>query len=118
MKQEGVRVRCEDIIEEIDLAAQVLAGRSHEQLAADRASLRAIERCVEIVSEAVRHRPEHLTSVHPGIPWRSIRGVGNNLRHEYGRVDTRLIWQIESQSLPDLRAAVAAILATLPPNQS
>lgn len=118
MSHAGLRIRCEDIIDEIDLATEVLAGRNHEQLALDRKSLRALERCIEIVSEAVRHLPDQLTAAHPHIPWRSVRGVGNILRHEYGRVDSRLIWQIANQSLPELRIAIAAILTTVSSNEN
>jgi uncharacterized protein with HEPN domain len=112
----GLRVRCEDILDEIKTATGILAGRGLEELRDDKPALRAIERCIEIVSEATRHLPEHATARHPSIPWRSIRGVGNILRHEYGRVDTRLIWQIASVSLPELKQAVESILSELPPD--
>lgn len=118
MAFERVRVRCEDILDEIETATGVLAGRDFEALQKDKPALRAIERCIEIVSEAARHLPDELTARHPGVPWRSIRGISNFLRHEYGRVDSRLVWQIASTSLPELKVAVGSILSELPPDTS
>lgn len=64
---------------------------------------KAVERCVEIVSEATRHIPEHLKEKFPGQPWREIESIGNLLRHHYQRVDDLIMWKIATRSLPDLR---------------
>jgi len=42
---------------------------------------RAIERCVEIISEASRHIPIQLKSDYPDQPWEEIASIGNLLRH-------------------------------------
>jgi uncharacterized protein with HEPN domain len=53
---------------------------------------RAVERGIEIISEASRHIPEDLKERHPHIYWREIAAIGNLLRHEYGRIDDRIMW--------------------------
>jgi uncharacterized protein with HEPN domain len=47
----------------------------------------------------------------PDQPWPEISAMGNLLRHEYGRIDDLIIWKIATRSLPELRAAIVAMLA-------
>ena len=35
---------------------------------------------------------EGIVNKYPTIPWRQIAGIGNVMRHEYGRVDLNLVW--------------------------
>ncbi len=77
---------------------------------ADRLKRRAVERCLEIVSEASRKLPADLKDSHPTIPWRAIAGIGNVLRHDYDEVDPRIIWQAATAEIIPLRNVVDAIL--------
>jgi uncharacterized protein with HEPN domain len=43
---------------------------------------RAVERGLEIISEASRHVPPDLQAPETEIPWRQIAAIGNLLRHE------------------------------------
>ena len=49
------------------------------------------------------------------IPWRQIAAIGNLLRHEYQRTDTRATWNIIVQHLPQLAAAIEQLIAELGP---
>lgn len=73
----------------------------------------AVERCLEIVSEASRRIPDRLKSHHPEIPWRKIAAIGNVLRHEYDEIYPPLIWEIVTDHLPPLQRAVRAMLREL-----
>ena len=42
----------------------------------------AVQRALEIVSEASRHIPEEMLDLAPDIPWKQSSGIGNNHRHE------------------------------------
>lgn len=67
---------------------------------------RATERGIEISSEASRHIPDEMQARHPDIPWREIAAIGNRLRHEYARIDDRILWEVTWRHLPALEAAV------------
>ena len=71
---------------------------------------RAIERCVEIISEASRHIPTPLKMKYPDHPWDEIASIGNLLRHHYERVDDLIMWKIATQSLPELRPIITALI--------
>jgi uncharacterized protein with HEPN domain len=103
-------VRLRDILESIDAVAEMM---DHIDLAAYRRDYklrRAVERCVEIISEASRRIPEELKAEFPNQPWPEIAAIGNLLRHHYERVDDLIMWKIAARSLPELRPAVLAML--------
>jgi uncharacterized protein with HEPN domain len=54
--------------------------------------------------------PEDLKARHPSISWRLVADLGNVLRHAYDQVVDERIWQIVSQDLGPLKAAVEAML--------
>jgi uncharacterized protein with HEPN domain len=51
----------------------------------------AVERGIEIISEASRHVPDELKLQYRHIYWREIAGIGNLVRHVYGRIDDRIM---------------------------
>src|SRR5436190_1290981 len=73
---------------------------------------RAVERCIEIVSEASRHIPLDIEERFPEQPWPEIAAIGNLLRHHNQRVDDLIIWKIATRSMLLLRTAVLAMIKT------
>ena len=66
---------------------------------------RAIERWLEIISEASRHVPDEMKVQESDIPWRQVADLGNVIRHNYDRVDVATLNEIVEDSLPPLKAA-------------
>lgn len=86
-------------------------GRSTlDDFLADSRTLRAVERCFEILGEAARAVSEEFRSAHPEIPWRKLVGLRNVISHEYGDVDYEGIFAIASESVPELTRALEAIV--------
>lgn len=73
---------------------------------------RAIERWLEIISEASRHVPEELKAKEPAIPWRQIADIGNIIRHSYDRLDEATLLEIVEDDLPVLREASERLYAS------
>lgn len=72
----------------------------------------AVERELQIVTEAAyRLKPEDEVLC-PGPDWRRIRGMGNILRHEYDRVDDEAVWNTVKDDLPALKRDVENALVT------
>jgi uncharacterized protein with HEPN domain len=107
------RIVLEQMLEAIDDMEQIMAGRSFEAYAADRPTRRAVERCIEIVSEASRRLPPDLKDRHPAIPWSKLASIGNVLRHCYDVVNDATIWHAATVDLLPLKVAVAALLREL-----
>jgi uncharacterized protein with HEPN domain len=103
-------VRLHDILEAIDGVAEMLGEVGFDACRRDLKLKRAIERSVEIVSEASRHIPESWKSGYPDQPWPEIAAIGNLLRHHYQRVDDMVMWKIATRSLPKLRPSILAMI--------
>jgi uncharacterized protein with HEPN domain len=103
-----------DILDNIDLAQSFVAGMSFEHFRADRRTVYAVVRCLEIISEASRRLPSEFKEGHPAIRWGSMAGAGNIYRHGYEEVADRLIWQTVQDSLGSLRSIALAELARSP----
>jgi uncharacterized protein with HEPN domain len=105
--------RLRHILDAIAAVQAYTEGRSYEDYLADAMRRHAIERCLEIVSEASRHVPRAAKARHPEIAWRGVADFGNVLRHDYPNVKDRRVWEIVTDDLGPLKAVVAAILHDL-----
>ncbi|MBX9590726.1 MAG: DUF86 domain-containing protein [Hyphomonadaceae bacterium] len=114
MAGRSVRPRLQDILDHIAIVNGAIAGRDLASFASDPVLRLAIERAIEIISEAVRHIPQEQCDKHPDMPWRNIMAIGNKLRHEYQRVDPDIIWEIAHKHLGELQPVIEAIRADLP----
>jgi uncharacterized protein with HEPN domain len=106
MPNRSVAARLDDIREAITGIEATLDGVSFDAFAQSWQLQRAIERGLEIISEASRSLPDELKQRAPEMPWSAIASIGNILRHEYQRVEPRLVWNIVQEHLGLLRAAI------------
>ena len=113
MVKRSVEIRLHDIQTALDEAREILNDADFGAYQNSLATRRAIERCIEIISEATRHIPDEMTAKYPLIPWQEIRSIGIRLRHEYQRVDDLIIWRTARRSLPELKIAIDGLIAGL-----
>ena len=76
---------------------------------ADMRTFRAVERCLEIISEATRRLPDTEKARETSVPWGDVAGIGNVLRHDYSKVDVKTIWDTITSDLAVLKAATKRI---------
>jgi uncharacterized protein with HEPN domain len=106
------RARLLHIRDEIDGVATIVRNLSFAQYQGSYLHRRAVERAVQIVSEAAKALPADYLAKYPA-PWTSIVGIGNILRHEYQRLDDNQLWEIATVHLPQLQPIVAQMLTEL-----
>lgn len=102
----SVLLRLTDIRDAINGIDGLVAGVSYDAFVQNWGMQRAVERGLEIISEATRRIPDDYKALAPEIPWRQIAAIGNLLRHEYQRADSSAIWNIVTEHLPPLAEAV------------
>jgi uncharacterized protein with HEPN domain len=95
--------RLADIIDNVDAIQGFTADLDFPAFRADRKTVYAVVRALEIISEASRRLPDDLLRRHPGIDWAAIAAAGNVYRHEYEAVDEALIWHTAQHGLAVLR---------------
>ncbi len=99
------------IRDEIDGIASIISGVPFADYQKSYVLRRAVERALQIISEAARALPPELLVHHGGTPWTAIVGIGNVLRHEYQRLDDRQLWEIATIHLPQLHPVVLRMIA-------
>lgn len=104
------KARLLHILEEIDGLALTIKGMDYVTYRDSYVAVRVVERALEIISEAARALPDTMTDRYPQIEWNRIRGIGNFLRHEYHQLDTRSLWDIATNKLPELRPVILTML--------
>ncbi len=110
-KQPSVRLR--HILETIDGILLATKGMSQQELSNSFLAVRALERSIQIISEAAKELPADLRAEEPDVPWRDLIGIGNLLRHEYYRIRAADLWDILHRHLPLLRTAIVRLLADI-----
>ena len=104
------RLRIEDILESTSRIETYIAGFTFEQFEADRKTIDAVVRNLEVIGEAARH----LLAIRQGLPddisWSDVAGMRNILTHEYFGVDLGIVWQTATADLPLPRERLLAML--------
>jgi uncharacterized protein with HEPN domain len=95
-----------DIAAAITAIKQFTHGMNAETFRADPKTIAAVERKLQVISEAAVRLGDQAEILCPGLPWRDIRGIGNWLRHQYDDVDVDSIWRTLVDDLPQLEKAV------------
>ena len=106
------RVRIEDILDAIDNIEHYVAGLDFDAFDADRKTVDAVERNLEIIGEATANLPDEVLARWPEVPWRYMKGVRNLLAHEYFGVDVGILWQTIQEDLPAITPLLHQVLAS------
>ena len=115
MPFDDVPSRLEDILKATQEMQNFVSGKSFDEYRSDTMLRFAIERCVEIISEASRHIPADLKAAHPEVPWQNVADIGNILRHAYRAIDPHIMWKVATRDVGPLRRAVEQMLVQLGP---
>jgi uncharacterized protein with HEPN domain len=103
-----------DIADAIAAITQFIQGMDAETFRTDPKTVAAVERKLQVISEAAARLGDQAEILCPGLPWRDIRGIGNWLRHQYDHVDVDSIWRTVTDDLPQLERAVIRALQNPP----
>ena len=95
-----------DILENIGRCERLIAGKTEADFEDDFATRLAIERAIEIISEASRHISESDKAEDMNLPWRQIADIGNHLRHAYHLTALALIFGVATEGVAELKPAI------------
>ena len=69
----------------------------------------ALTHLVQVIGEAARQVSQEFARAHPEIPWADIIGMRHKVVHDYLGVDEDIVWQVVTEDLPGLVAAIVAL---------
>ncbi len=79
----------------------------------------AVIRNFEVIGEAAKQLPTHLTVPYPEVNWSKVAGFRDVLIHQYDKIDLEIVWENLTVYMPLLKAVVEAILKDLEtPNET
>lgn len=100
--QPTIAERLEHISTAIRNIRQFTTGHTRESFERDLAIRLAVERLLEVISEASRYIPSAAKSTEQHIDWRRLADLGNRLRHAYHETDAGLLWVMIENDLEPL----------------
>ena len=102
----------------LDMARKAVSktqGISRETYDADENLRLALIHLVQTIGEAARQVSKEFCSNHSGIRWADIIGMRHKVVHDYLGVDDDIVWQVVTEDLPQLVAALESIASQAPP---
>jgi len=99
-----------DILQNMQDAEEFIQGISREQFEADKKTLNAVLRSVEVIGEAAKNIPDEIRSRYPGIPWKEMAGMRDKLIHDYMGVDIETVWLVVRDRIPALKPLIERVL--------
>lgn len=86
------------------------AGYTYDSFSGD---MKLVEACVFNLSqlgELCRIADDSFIHNHPEIPWREMNGLRNRIVHDYEGVNLRLVWEIITEDIPELKNTLQKLL--------
>ncbi|MEL7142026.1 MAG: DUF86 domain-containing protein [Cyanobacteria bacterium J06643_4] len=99
---------------DIDTAAKRIlkfVGNLNEtELSADEEKQSAIIYQLIIIGEATKRLSPKFRQQHESIPWKAIAGMRDVLAHQYDKVNSKTLWDIVDQEIPELIDLISPLL--------
>ncbi|MEK6375221.1 MAG: DUF86 domain-containing protein [Acidobacteriota bacterium] len=106
--QRDQEVYFDDIFEACVKIEDYTAGFTYETFIADDKTVDAVLRNLTVMGEAAKQLSEDARNRFPGIDWKRVCGLRDVVVHQYPVIDLEVIWEIATNSVRELRAALEA----------
>jgi uncharacterized protein with HEPN domain len=103
--------RLRDILEAARLIGSYLKGATEADFRANREKQDAVIRRIVIFGEATAHLTETTRQAIPELPFRKMRGMRNIVAHDYSNVDLKIVWEVGTVYMPEIRAVLERFFA-------
>ncbi len=109
----NVALYLKDILQNMRDAEEFIGGLSYDEFTADKKTLNAVVRSLEVIGEATKNVPSAIRQKHPAVPWRETAGMRDKVIHFYFGVDPETVWLAAKEHIPATRPLIEQILQEL-----
>jgi uncharacterized protein with HEPN domain len=102
-----------DILQNMRDAEQFIQGMTYEQFVADKKTMNAVLRSIEVIGEAAQRVPDDVRAQYPQIPWKEMAGMRDKVIHLYFSVDNETVWLVVKERIPSLQPLLEQIVRNL-----
>jgi len=113
MSKHDPRVTLHQLRDAARLAEEMCLAHPPEVIMADWVKRYALERCFEVVGEAIKRLPAALRMKYGQHNWTGAAGARDRIAHGYEWVDHHILWEAVRDDFPILFATVDQMLADL-----
>lgn len=111
MENKDILVDVLDLIDRLDASVKLYKIQDKEDfLRRDELEQDGLAYKIQVIAETLGKASQDFKDSHTEIPWKNIKGMRNQLSHNYGQNNYRLIWSTYKEKLPELREQLVAIL--------
>ena len=103
--------RLRDILEAARLIASYVKDTTETDFLSDKQKQDAVIRRIEIIGEAAAHLTDETRKAIPQLPFRKMRGMRNIVAHDYANVDLKIVWEVATVHVPEVRALLEKFFA-------
>jgi uncharacterized protein with HEPN domain len=97
----------------LDMARKAVGktrGLSRDAYDADENLRLALIHLIQVIGEAARQVSREFSDSNPEVPWADIVGMRHKVVHDYLGVDEDIVWQVVTEDLPNLTAALEPLV--------
>lgn len=106
----GDKARLQHIYDAVLEIESYVGNNSYEIFQSNSMMQFACVKQLEIIGEAANHLTPTFRNLYSEIQWREIIALRNLLIHKYFGIDTKILWDIVKNDLPQLKLQIKKIL--------
>jgi len=99
-----------DILEAIENIEDFIGKMDFNQFNSDEKTRSAVVWKIGIIGEAAKNIPKNIKDRHKELPWREMARMRDKISHFYFGVDYKIVWEVVSKRLPEIKPTVQKIL--------
>ncbi|MDD2810940.1 DUF86 domain-containing protein [Rhodoferax sp.] len=116
MKSSRVADCLDHMLEAARQASAYIEGMNKADFEDDKRTQQAVILNLIILGEEVTKLlkvDEAFAELHPGVPWRSMKGMRNRIAHGYFEINLDTVWETVQRALPELISQLQTIRLSL-----
>lgn len=107
-----------DILEEIINIENTIKDINYEEFVSDEIKLRAVKYSLIVIGEATNKLSIDTQTKYHTVSWKDIISLGNRIVHAYFGLKVRLIWDIITNELHDLKQTIKIMITNEYPEEA